>query len=136
MLHVLHQIIVLGAGPRDADGVAFLKRVAADQMGRHLAGDADDGDGIHQRVGQAGDGVGGAGPRGDEHATDLAGRARIAFRSVDRALLVANEDVLQPILLEQLVIDRQHGAARVAENVLDTLVGQNLEHHFGACHRA
>ncbi len=91
---------------------------------------------IHQRVGQAGDGVGGAGARGDEHAADLAGRARIAFRGMDRALLVAHEDVLEPILLEQLVIDRQHRAAGIAENMLDALIGESLEHHLGACHRA
>ena len=52
------------------------------------------------------------------------------------ALLMADEDVLDPILLEQLVIDRQHGAARIAENVLDALIGERLEHHFCACHRA
>ncbi len=38
------EIIVLGAGPRDADRVAFLERVIADQMGRHLAGDDDERD--------------------------------------------------------------------------------------------
>ena len=54
---------------------------------------------------------------------------------MDRALLVADEDVLQPILLKQLVIDRQHRAAGIAENVLDALVGESLEHNLGACHR-
>jgi hypothetical protein len=34
---------VLGARPRDADGVAFLKRIIADQVRRHLTGDADHG---------------------------------------------------------------------------------------------
>ena len=136
LIDVLHQVIVLGAGPRDADRVAFLEGVVADEMGRHLAGDADDGDRIHQRVGQPGDGIGGAGAGGDEHAADLAGRARIAFGRVHRALLVAHENVLEPVLLEQLVIDGQHGAARIAENMLDALVGKRLEHHFRACHRA
>ena len=136
LVHVLHEVIVLGAGPGDADGVAFLERVIADEVGRHLTGDADDGNGIHQRVGEAGDGIGGAGTRGDEHAADLAGRARVTFRGVNRALLVAHQDVLQTILLEQLVVDRKHGAAGVAENVVDPLVGQNLQHHLGASHCA
>ncbi len=61
LVHVLDQIIVLGAGARDADRVAFLEGVVADQMRRHLTGDADDRDRIHERVGQAGDGVGRAG---------------------------------------------------------------------------
>ena len=41
LVDVLHQPVVLGAGPRDADGVAFLEGVGADQRGRHLTGQAD-----------------------------------------------------------------------------------------------
>ena len=57
---LLHQEIVLGAGARDAEGVGFLERVAADELGGDLAGDGDDGDGIHHGVHQAGGQVGGA----------------------------------------------------------------------------
>ena len=35
------EIIVLGAGPRDADRVAFLEGVIADHMRRHLPRDAN-----------------------------------------------------------------------------------------------
>ncbi|MNZ94141.1 hypothetical protein D3C78_1132420 [compost metagenome] len=52
---VLHQPVVLGAGARDADGVAFLKRIGTDQRCRNLAGKADERDGIHQRILQRGD---------------------------------------------------------------------------------
>ena len=48
VLDALDQIIVLGARPRDADGVAFLEGVVADQVGRDLAGDADDRDRVAQ----------------------------------------------------------------------------------------
>ena len=89
-----HQIVVLGAGPRDPDRVAFLKGVRADQMRGHLPGDAHERDRIEQRVGDAGDGVGRARPRGDEHDAGLAGRARIALCRVGRGLFVANEDML------------------------------------------
>ena len=40
------------------------------------------------------------------------------------------------LLLEQLVVDRQHGAAGIAENVLDALVDERRDHHLGAGHRA
>ena len=63
------------------------------------------------------------GPGGHQHAADLAGRARIALGRVHRALLVAHQDVLDLVLLEQRVVDRQHRAARIAEQVLDALVG-------------
>ena len=72
----------------------------------------------HQRVGEAGHRVGGAGPRGHQHAADLAGRARIAFGGVHGALLVPHQDVLDLVLLEQRVVDRQHRAAGIAEQVL------------------
>ena len=127
---------MLGAGARDADRVAFLERVVADEVRRHLAGDADERDGIHQRVGEAGDRVGGAGAGGDEHDADLAGGARIAFGRVHGAAFLADEDVLDLVLLEQLVVDRQHGAAGIAEDMLDALIDERREHHLGARHRA
>ena len=131
---ILHQIIVLGAGARDADGVAFLEGIVADQVRRHLSGDADDRNRIHQRVGQAGHRIGGAGAGGHQHAADLAGGARIAFRRMHRALLVADEDVLDVLLLEQFIIDRQHRAAGIAEEVLHALIAQGFDHHFRAAH--
>ena len=131
---VFHQIIVFGAGPRDADGVAFLERVVADEVGRHLPGDDDERDRVAQRVGQAGDRVGGAGPGGDQHGADLAGRARIAFGGVHGALLVPHQDVVHFVLLKQGVVDRQHRAAGIAEHVLDALIGERRDHHFRAGH--
>ncbi len=128
------EIIVFGARPGDADGIAFLKRIVADEMGGHLAGDDDERDGVAERVGQAGDGIGGARPRGDQHGADLAGRARIALGGMHRALLVAHQDVLHLVLLEYGVVDRQHGAAGIAENVLDALIGKRRYHHFCAGH--
>ena len=40
----------------------------------------------------------------------------------------------QLVLLEHRVVDRQDRAARIAEDVLDALVEQGLDHHFGAGH--
>ncbi len=98
---VLDQIIVFGARPGDADRIAFLKRIVADQMRRHLAGDHDQRNGVAQRIGQAGDRIGRAGPGGDQHGADLAGRARIAFGGMHRALLMTHEDVVDLVLLEK-----------------------------------
>src|SRR5690606_20281275 len=83
---------------------------------------------------QAGDRVRGAGARGHEDAADLAGRAGIALRHVDRTLFVPDEDVADVVLLEDLVIDRQHRAARVAEDHLDALVPERLNHHLRTGH--
>ena len=70
---LFHEVVMLGAGTGDAGRVGFLKRVIADQMGWHLTGQADNRNGVHQRVGQAGNGVGSAGTRCDKNNTGLAG---------------------------------------------------------------
>ena len=129
-----HQIIVFGAGPGDADGVAFLERVVADEMRRHLSGDDDDRYRIAQRVGEPGDRIGRARSRRHQNGADLAGRARIALGGMHRALFVPHQDVLHLILLEQGVVDRQYRAARIAENVLDPLIGKRRYHHLRTGH--
>ena len=131
---VFDQIIVFGAGPGDADGVAFLERVVADEMRRHLSGDDDERDRIAQRIGQAGDRVGGARSGGDQHGADLAGRARITLGRMHGALLVPDQDVVHFVLLKQGVVDRQHRATGIAKKVLDALIGKCLDHHFRAGH--
>ena len=130
----LHEVIVLGAGACDADRVAFLECVVADEMRRHLSGEAHERGRVHERVGQSGNGIGGAGTGGHQHAADLAGRARIAFGRVHGALLVPHQDVLDLRLLEQRVVDRQHRSAGIAEEVFDPLIGQRLDHHVRPGH--
>jgi len=133
-VHAPDEVVVLGAGPGDAGRVRFLEGVIADEVRRHLAGQADDGNAVHERVGEAGHRIGRAGPGGHEHDADLAGRAGIAFRGMDRAAFLADEVMAQLVLLEDLVIDRQHGAARIAEDRLDTLIDEGFDDHFGAVH--
>ena len=50
------------------------------------------------------------------------------------AAFLAHQDVLHLVLLEQLVVDRQHGAAGIAEQVLDALVGERADDHLRAGH--
>ena len=124
IVDVLDEIVVLGTGAGNADRVGFLERIVADHVGRHLPGQADDRDAVHQRVGEAGDAVGGAGARGDQHRADLAGRARIALGRVDSALLVPHQNVAQLVLLEDGVVDGQDRAAGIAEHDLYAEVHQ------------
>ncbi len=50
------------------------------------------------------------------------------------ALFVAHQNVLHLVLLKQRVVDRQHRAAGITENVLDALIGKRRDHHFRAGH--
>ena len=136
IVHILDQPIMLGAGARNTDRIAFLEAVRADQRGRNLSGDADQRNGIHQRILKRRHRICGTGTRRHQHHAALAGRARIALGCMARTLLVANEDVLNLFLLEKLVIDRQHRTSRIAEDMLHSIVLEGLQHHFGARHLA
>ena len=134
IVDVADQPVVLGAGARDPDGIALLEGVVADEMGGHLTGDPDHRDRVHQRVGQRSDQVGGARPGGHQRDPGLAGRAGVAFGGMAGALLVTDEDVLDRVLLDDLVVDREDRAPRIPEDVLDTLIDQGLDDHLGARH--
>ena len=130
VLHVFDEEVVLDTRPCDADGVAFLERVLADRMRRHLPGDDDQRNRIHIRRRDAGNRVGDARTRRHERDTDLVRRARIAVRSMHGALLVPHQDVLHFVLLEQLVVDVEDSAARIAEDVLDAFFLQAADRDF------
>jgi hypothetical protein len=49
-----------------------------------------------------------------------------------RALLVADQHVLQLRLVEQRVVDRQHRAARIAEQHIDALIEKGAHHDLRA----
>ncbi len=130
LVQVLDQEIVLDAGASHADRVDLLECVAADRVARHLAGQHDQRDRIHVGGGDAGHRVGRARARGHEANPRLAGRARVAVSGVRSTLFVAHQNVLDVILFVQRVVNVQHRAAGVAENVLDTLVLQELDDDF------
>ena len=130
IVNVLHQIVVLHAGPCDSHAIDFLERVHPDGVGGHLSGYHHEGNGVHVGGGDSGDRVGGARPGSHQHHSGLAGGAGVAVRHVSRALLVAHQDVLDVVLLVDGVVDVKHGAARIAEQEFDALVLEKLEHDF------
>ena len=70
------------------------------------------------------------GAGGDQHHADLAGGARIALGRVHRAAFLAHQDVANSVLLEQRIVDRQYGAARIAENNLYALILEGAKKDF------
>ena len=129
---VLHQEVVLHARPRDADGIALLERVLADRVRGHLPGEDHHRHRVHVRGGDPGHGVGYTGTGGDQAYPDLLARPRVAVGRVRCSLLVPHQDVLDLVLLEQRVVDVEHRAARVAEDVLDPLLLEAADDDFCA----
>ena len=127
-----HQVAVLGHGAGRADHIRLLEGVPSDLGAYHLARDRDHRHRVHVRGAQTGDEVQRTRARGGEHDARLAAGARVAVRHVRGALLVADQDVLELRMLGQVLVDRQVGAAGVAEDVLDTFALQRLEDHVGS----
>ena len=50
VVYIANQIVVLGAAARNANRVAFLERVSADEVAWNLTCDDNHRDGIHHRV--------------------------------------------------------------------------------------
>ncbi len=123
---------VLHDRPRQTDHVGLLEGVVADPVGAHLAGQHHHGNGVHEGGGNAGDGIGRAGAGGHQHHAGLAGGAGIAVRGMRGGLLVAHQNVIDFVLLEQRVIDVQYRAPGIPEDVLHSLVLQSADHHFRA----
>ena len=71
-------------------------------------------------------------PAGDQCHTDAIARARIGIRRVHRGLLMANQNVLKLVLLEDFVVDEEDRAARITEDVLDSLILQTANDDLGA----
>lgn len=109
------QEVVLGDRHRDAADVGFLEGVGADGLGGDLSGDRDERDGVHVRVGDRGDQVGGAGARGGHADADLAGGLRVPGGGVVGALLVADQDVADPGRVHHRVVGGEDRAAGNAE---------------------
>ena len=128
ILAVLDQEVVLGGRARDADVIGLLEGVVADQVRGHLPGERDDRDRVHEGVLQRGHEIGAGGPRRHQAHAHLAGRPRVALGGVAGGRLLADEDVAQPLEVVQRVVDRQHGAAGQAEDEVDTLALQTLQH--------
>ena len=132
VLDVLDEEIVLDHGAGDADRVAFLERILSDGVARHLAGDHHHGNRVHVRGRQARDGIRDARTGRDDGDTDFVRAARIGIGGVDRGLLVAYQDMLEFVLLEDGVVDVEYGSARVSKDVLDALFSQTAHDNFCA----
>ena len=133
-IHFAHEIIVFRARPRDAGRVRFLKGIIADEVRCNLSGQANNRNAVHEGIRKPGDAIRCTGTGSHQDDADLAGRARISLRRMNRALFMANEDVAKFLLLEQRIIGRQHGPTRIAENDLNPLINQGLEDDFCARH--
>ncbi len=129
---VTHQRVVFRDRRGHTDDVGFLKCVASEHGTRHLTGDREDRRAVHVRRRESRDEVGctGSGSRHTDAHT-IAG-ARVAIRGVGRRLLVADEDMPQPGMPVQRVVERHDRPAGIAEQHIDAGVQQGAAENLTA----
>ena len=132
ILDVAHQEVVLYAWASNTHGVALLESVFTNGVRGHLAADDHHGNGVHVRGGNTSNRVGQAGAAGNQCNAYLVRRARISICRMHSRLLMTNKYVFEVVLLVDCVVNVQHGAARITENVVYALFGQAAHDDVGA----
>ena len=133
---ILDQIRMLRKGLARAGDVSLLEHIAAQQPGVHLAGDRDQGDGIHICRRNAGDQVGCAGAGGRDADAGLAARAGIAAGHMRGILFLPHQDMFD-VRFCNIIIKWADRCARITEQMGNAFVLQAFHHDFrSANHRA
>ena len=130
-IQILDQEVMFDTGSGYSHRVDFLKCIAADCMAWNLAGYNNHRNRIHVGGRDPGNRVRRAGARSYQANARLAGCPCIAIRGMGSALLVAHQDMLYVVLFLQCIVDMQDGTTRVAKQVLDPFVFQELDYYFG-----
>ena len=133
--HAIDQVGSLGDGLDDGNDVYFLESIPAQQLGRNVSGDRNDGRGIAVGIGNAGDQVGGAGTRSRQADTDLSGDAGKTLRGMRRTLLVFDTDTVNTVFV-QYVEYLEVGPTGVTEYDIDALQLKAFCKDLGAPQRA
>ena len=131
----LHEEVVFGDRQRDAGDVRFLEGVGPDHRPPHLPGDRDHRHRVHIGVGDRGHQVGGAGTRGGDADSDLAGGLRISLGRMPGALLVAHQDVADTRRVVERVVGRQDGATGDPEDDVGADLFERADERLRTGHR-
>ncbi len=116
----------------DTHHIGFLKRVSADQVTLDLTGNDDHWNGVHVRSRDTRDRVRRTRATSDKDDTGLTGCPRVPICHVCRCLLVAHQDMLDLILLEQRIIDVQDRSTRVTKDVFNAFILKGTDQHVSA----
>jgi len=117
-----------------AEEVGFLEGGATDELLVDLAGDADQRDAVHVRVGDRGDEIRRAGTGGGHAHAGLAGRARVTVRHEGAALFVTGQDGADLLGAGEALVELHGRAARVGEDRVDAEVLEASHHDVATAH--
>ena len=112
--------------------ISLLKSSLADHRLWNLSGDRHKRDGVHVRVGDAGDEVGGAGATGGHADTGLAGGSGVPLSGENPALFVPGQDGANLLGAGQRLMELHAGAARVGKDCVHALALKRPDEDFAA----
>ena len=137
VVHIGHQVRMLGDRDRDAGDVGFLKGVGAQQRAGHLTGDSDQRSGVHERIGNGRHEICGTRSRCAQAHAHASGGPGVTFGRMTGALLMAAEHVPQPVaVLPHGVVERHDRATGNAEHRVDPFAQQGLADDLRTGHGA
>ena len=126
---------VFDDGERHPEKVRFLEGLFPDELRENLSRDKNDGNAVHERVGNGRDEVGRARSGGGKANAGFAGGTRIAARHEAAALFVAREDRANLRRTRQRLVELNRGAARISENRIDTQFFEATDNDVCPAHR-
>ena len=133
-IHIPHKVAVLHHRQRHSKHIGLLERTASDHFLRHLAGDRDERNRVHEGVCDAGDKVRGTGAGSGHANSNLAGHTSIALGGENPALLVAWKNGADFFCFGESLMDRHRAATGIGENNLHTLALEAFNENFRAIH--
>lgn len=125
-----HNKVVLGGRNGHAVDVHFLKGIGTDHAQGHLPRNADQRHGIHARIGERRERIGGAGAGSGKDNAGAARDPRHALRYEASALFVTGKNMPNGSTTPEGIVERKIKTARDARNVRDTLVFQQADGEF------
>ena len=128
------QVVVLGDGNAQTIGIHFLESVGADHGQGHLAGDADQGNGIEPGIGQGGEDIGGSGAGGGQADLRTTADPGQALGDESGSLLMTGQDMMDGSALGQGIVQRQVRSARNAGEGAYSLSLEQVDNDFGPGH--
>ncbi len=118
------------AGTGNADRINLLKGIITNQRLGHLPGNHHHRHRVHIGRRNTGHRIGGTRPRGHQHHAGLAGGAGIAVGRMRRRLLMTNQHMLNLVLPVERIIDMQHRAAGIPEDMGHPFITQTADYNF------
>ena len=129
---VLDQEIVFDNRPCNADRIALLERVQTNRVRWYLPRDDHHGNTVHIGGSNAGHSIRGTRPGGYQRDAHITRGTGVAVCGMNGTLFVANQNVLNGVLLVESVVNVKYSPTWIAPDVFNAFGLQSFNENLGA----